>query len=171
MEKDPQKVSTPTSCDVCADRSNICGRCWRDELYHQVASNTHCGELHDLRAKDAAESSLFASPDGIRIKLFLRVDHGGYTTGDTFDIALTTYPNWHVSVAGKPHAVLGDFDSIYSNSLKAIVQSTLQFAVTRHDAVSGETEAMLVTDGAKETVLSLRMSFVNKPATDKEVSV
>jgi hypothetical protein len=30
---------------------------------------------------------------------------------------------------------------------------------------------MLVTDGAKETVLSLRMSFVNKPATDKEVSV
>jgi hypothetical protein len=134
-------------------------------------SNTHYGELHDLRAKDAAESSLFASHDGIRIKLFLRVDHGGYTTGDTFGIALTTYPNWHVSVAGKPHAVLGDFESIYSNSLKAIVQSTLQFAVTRHDAVSGETEAMLVTDGAKETVLSLRMSFVNKPATDKEVSV
>lgn len=162
-------MSDFTWCARCRNSPSTCARCWLDEVYHRLETHTNDGLLVDLRSKDAAASTLFDSPGWVRFKLVVSVDHGGYTTGDSFDIELSNRA-WHVSVAGKPHAALGDFESIYSNSLDAIVRSALQFAVTRHAAVSGKAEALIVTEGSREVVLPLLVSFVSNPASTTEAS-
>lgn len=153
-------------CDGCRGKPTFCARCWFAEIRHRLETLRNDGALLDLLASDAAELSEVSCAGTIHFKVGMKVDHGRYTTGETFDIELADGPMWRVSIPWSGLESHERIKSIESASLRDVIRATLDFVVTRDDALAGSVEALMFRDGTRETALPIVMGMVSKRGMD-----